>query len=67
MLIAVPGAFTPTCSERHVPGFLDNKDKLKAKGVDHVVVIAVNDVFVMSAWGKANQVTDDFTVSFCIE
>lgn len=61
--MAVPGAFTPTCSEKHIPTFIEQKDALKAKGVDQVVVIAYNDPFVMSAWGKANGVTDDFIVS----
>lgn len=56
-LFAVPGAFTPTCSAQHVPGFLNNLDAIKAKGVDEVVCLAVNDVFVMSAWGK-QQSTD---------
>lgn len=62
VVVAVPGAFTPLCSEKHVPTFLEQKDALKAKGVDQVVVIAYNDAFVMSAWGKANGVTDDFIV-----
>ncbi len=51
-LFAVPGAYTPTCSARHLPGFLDKGDDLKAKGVDEIVCTSVNDVFVMSAWGK---------------
>ena len=58
-LFAVPGAFTPTCSARHLPGFLDNAKALKAKGVDLIACVAVNDVFVMDAWGKAQHVGDD--------
>ncbi|TRO95403.1 peroxiredoxin [Glycocaulis profundi] len=52
-LFAVPGAFTPTCSAKHLPGFIDKADDLKAKGVDAVACTAVNDVFVMDAWAKA--------------
>lgn len=63
VLVAVPGAFTPTCQEQHVVSYLENIDKLKAKGVSQVVIIASNDAFVMSAWGKANGVADDFIVS----
>jgi peroxiredoxin len=51
-IFSVPGAFTPTCSAQHLPGFLDNADKIKAKGVDTIACMAVNDAFVMSAWGK---------------
>ncbi len=51
-LFAVPGAFTPTCSAKHLPSYLDNFDALKAKGVDTVACVAVNDAFVLSAWAK---------------
>src|SRR5271167_1549465 len=53
VLFAVPGAFTPTCSNNHLPGFLKNADAIKAKGVDTVAVTGVNDVFVFDAWKKA--------------
>jgi peroxiredoxin len=58
VLFAVPGAFTPTCSARHMPGFVENADLIKAKGVDTIACIAVNDAFVMAAWAK-DQGTDD--------
>ena len=55
---AVPGAFTPTCSNEHLPGFVRHADALKAGGVDLIVCLSVNDVFVMDAWGKDQNVGD---------
>jgi peroxiredoxin len=53
VLVSVPGAFTPTCSARHLPGFIEHADKLRAAGVDTIAFVSVNDVFVMNAWGKS--------------
>jgi peroxiredoxin len=58
VLFSVPGAFTPTCDAKHLPGFVEKAGDLKAKGVDTVACMAVNDVFVMNAWGKAANVGD---------
>lgn len=53
-LLGVPGAFTPTCSKTHLPGYIDNASALKAKGIDTIACVAVNDVHVMNAWAKAS-------------
>ena len=58
VLFALPGAFTPTCSAKHLPGFVNNHNELKGKGVDTVACLSVNDAFVMSAWGKDQNVGD---------
>ncbi|MBB5708939.1 peroxiredoxin [Sphingomonas xinjiangensis] len=61
-LFSVPGAFTPTCSARHLPGFVEKADALKAKDVDEVACTAANDAFVMEAWGKASGVEGKVTM-----
>jgi peroxiredoxin len=58
VVFAVPGAFTPTCSAKHVPSFVGNFDQLKAKGVDTIACVSVNDAFVMGAWGKDQKSGD---------
>ena len=76
VLFAVPGAYTPTCSVAHLPGFVANADKIKAKGVDSVVCVSVNDAFVMDAWGKGQNAEElmmvadgngDFTSAMGVE
>jgi alkyl hydroperoxide reductase 1 len=59
VIVAVPGAFTPTCQVAHVTSYINNLDKLKAAGVDQIIFIASNDSWVMAAWGKANGIKDD--------
>jgi glutaredoxin/glutathione-dependent peroxiredoxin len=62
VLFAVPGAFTPTCSEKHLPGFIDLADDITAAGVDAILCVAVNDPFVVSAWEKARNVGGKVTM-----
>jgi peroxiredoxin len=61
-LFSVPGAFTPTCSAKHLPGFVQNAAALKAKGIDTIACTAANDVFVMDAWGKDQNTGDAVTM-----
>lgn len=61
-MIAVPGAFTPTCSSAHVPGVLQNIEQFKKLGVDKIAIIAFNDAFVMNAWRRENQINNDYVV-----
>ncbi|KAF5353858.1 hypothetical protein D9756_006988 [Leucocoprinus leucothites] len=58
VIVSTPGAFTPTCHQQHVPGFIKNYDALSKKGVDVIVVLAANDPFVMSAWGRTGGIPD---------
>jgi len=76
VLFAVPGAFTPTCSQAHLPGYVANADEIKAKGVDSIVCVAVNDAFVMDAWAAdrnaeelvmAGDGNGDFTAAIGLE
>ncbi len=76
VLFAVPGAFTPGCSVTHLPGYVVNADKIKASGVDTIVCMAVNDAFVMDAWGKTQNAEEllmladgngDFTAALGLE
>ena len=59
ILFGLPGAFTPTCSQKHLPGFINASKKLKEKGIKNVVCISVNDPFVMDAWGKSQKLNDE--------
>ncbi|TFU03002.1 peroxiredoxin [Polymorphobacter arshaanensis] len=61
-LFSVPGAFTPTCSAKHLPGYITHAGEIKARGIDEIVCISVNDVFVMGAWGKNADVGDNVTM-----
>jgi peroxiredoxin len=76
LLFAVPGAFTPGCSITHLPGYVVNADKIKARGVDTIACLAVNDAFVMDAWGKSQNAEEllmladgngDFTAALGLE
>ncbi len=76
LLFAVPGAFTPGCTITHLPGYVVNADKIKAKGVDTIACMAVNDAFVMDAWGKSQNAEEllmlgdgngDFTAALGLE
>jgi peroxiredoxin len=62
VLFAVPGAFTPTCSDHHLPGFVLRADDIRAKGVDTIACVAVNDAFVMGAWGQTQNTGDDLVM-----
>lgn len=62
VLFATPGAFTPTCSAQHLPGFLEKAEALKALGVSEIVCMAVNDIFVLTAWAKAGHVDGKITM-----
>ena len=62
ILFGLPGAFTSTCSKLHLPGYVDNADKIKAKGIDNIFCLSVNDPFVMNAWGEANNVASKITM-----
>lgn len=62
VLFAVPGAFTPTCSEQHLPGFVGQAEALRDKGAEAILCTAVNDVFVLTAWAKAREADEEITM-----
>jgi len=62
VVFAVPGAFTPTCSQAHLPGFVVKADEIRARGVDQIICLAVNDAFVMDAWGRSQNAADGVTM-----
>ncbi len=62
VLVSVPGAFTPTCNAKHLPGFVTQATAMRAKGIDTIACMAVNDVFVMNAWGKSAGVGDQISM-----
>ena len=62
VLFGLPGAFTSTCSKLHLPGYVSNSDKIKAKGIDNIYCLSVNDPFVMNAWGEANNAVGKITM-----
>ncbi len=62
ILFGLPGAFTSTCSKLHLPGYVANADKIKAKGIDNIFCLSVNDPFVMNAWGESNNVSGKITM-----
>ena len=59
LLFAVPGAFTPGCSMKHLPGFISNQNEIYSKGIDQIACLAVNDIYVMSAWAKSHNIPDE--------
>jgi len=63
VLFAVPGAFTPTCSAQHLPGFVEHAEAIRMRGVDRIVCMAVNDIFVMDAWGRSASVDDSIVMA----